>query len=428
MQNARLLKIDPFSPLALVLLFWVMEFLLPYGYLVSARPWEKTSSYASIISVSDINWAFGLAALYLFFLFIGYMHFGTMPRMQQRYRIERRYSFNAPRALILVFAALAIYVALYYLHPGRSASSRMELTSGAFGTLFFLWISVLFALLWIVGSEFLANFARTRSRTQLVLTSLLIFSLVIAFFPLGGRGRALVSILYLVVMWHYFVRPLNVITVCLVFLSGNVVVVLIAYLRTIDSTQTVNILELAFGLEYGRNFDRLLNFAVLLHVFEGDSISFHYGRAFLTDILSDLGFSLPFKDSRAIFMTEVLRMPSFLAGFPPSRPGEFYMAFGIPGVAAGGYLLGFVAHWLYRTFIIDRRAGTISVGIYFTLIFTGGFVQQTAYMFNKGVLTLVSAGLILTIAVLLFGYRIRRSSRKLTAQPSTPQTPGRKAA
>jgi len=406
--------IDAFSPILLVSVFFIIEFVIPYGYLVINKPWERSSSYVSIISIADLNWAFGVAVAFFLSWCTGYAHGSTLKSAPYflNYKIERTQAIKTSRIIVVVISAIVIYYSLYFIHPARSASSRMELTSGVFGSIFFLWISVLFALLWISCSELLQKFARSKSKFALLSALIIVSIVVLAFFPLGGRGRALVSVLYFFVIWHYLVSPLSVRTVWTVFFVGNLVVVLIAYIQLAPTHKDLDILDLAFGLQHGRNFDRLLNLAVTLRAFELDYTRFHYGSAFVADILGDLGIRFSHKDSRVMYMTEVLRMPSFLAGFPPSRPGEFYMAFGLPGVLGGGYLLGLVAQRVYRYLIIERRLGILSIGVYFTFVFTGGFVQQTGYVFNKAVLTTFSTLIIIPVAILFFGYRIKRVRKK----------------
>lgn len=178
-------------------------------------------------------------------------------------------------------------------------------------------------------------------------------------------------------------------------------------------------------MDYGRQFDGALNLAATLRSVSLGYVEYHHGAAWLSDILADLGVRTGQPDSRTLFMSEVLRTPRYQAGFPMTRPGELYLAFGWIGVVVGAAMLGGLTRVWYNWVMGARPFGPASPAVYFTLLLTAGLVTQKNYLFSSLVMAVVYVGLILLLALTVYGYALVLR-RPLPARP--PQQPRRASA
>jgi hypothetical protein len=170
---------------------------------------------------------------------------------------------------------------------------------------------------------------------------------------------------------------------------------------------------MSYGLAYGRQFDGVLNLGAVMHAVSIDYTQHHYGAAWIADVLNDIGIQTNQLSSRAAFMTEAQRMPRFAAGFPLTRPGEFFFAFGWPGIAVGAAILGALTRVWYAWMMVRRPFGLASAPVYFTFLMTAGLVTQKNYLFSSLVMAFVYSALIIVLAVTLYGYRLARTKSML---------------
>lgn len=399
---------DALAPPSLLIFFWITDLLLPYFYAVLRRPWERQTGVMGMIDVGDVHLALLAAVLYFVFWIGGYYAVRGAHGAPLVIRAPVR-NLSALHLTVNFGAALAIFVVLYAVNPNTAFVSRMELTTGLWGKALFLAIGVLFATFWLSSTGLLQTKGRTLPLWRVVLVLTLAFALIVVFAPMEGRARMLIALLYMIVVWHYFVQRLSTTMVWSVLAAGLLVALGLDYVRLRQEYSNIDVLEMSYGLAYGRQFDGVLNLATVIRAISFDYTQHHYGAAWVADVLNDVGVETGQLSSRAAFMTEAQRMPRFAAGFPLTRPGEFYFAFGWPGVAIGAALLGAVTRVWYNWVMTRRPFGPASAPVYFTFLMTAGLVTQKNYLFSSLVMAAAYSMLILVLALSLYGYRLARA-------------------
>jgi hypothetical protein len=399
---------DALAPPSLLVFFWITDLFIPYVYAVFQRPWELQAGVMAMIEPGDVHLAMVAAILYLVFWLGGYYLTRWTPRATLVVRAPVR-NLSALHLTANFAVALAIFVVLYAVNPNTGFASRMELTVGPWGRVLFLVIGVVFAAFWLSSTGLLQTRARIIPLWRVMLVLALALALIVAFAPMEGRARMLIALLYMIVIWHYFVQRLSTGAVWSVLAAGLIVALGLDYLRLRQEYSHIDVLEMSYGLAYGRQFDGMLNLAAALRAVSVDYTQHHYGAAWIADVLNDLGVQTSQLSSRAAFMTEAQRMPRFAAGFPLTRPGEFYFAFGWPGIAIGAAVLGAMTRVWYNWAMVRRPFGPASAPVYFTFLMTAGLVTQKNYLFSSLVMAGVYSALILILALTLYGYRLART-------------------
>jgi hypothetical protein len=418
----RRIRWDALAPPSLLLFFWVTDLLLPYLYAITNQPWARQRDMMATIRLEDVHLAFAAAVAYLACWLAGFALMRWAPRFSLQVRSPTR-PLPASRLLFNFGAALALFVVIYALHPNAHFASRMELTVGPWGKVLFLSIGVLFASFWLSAVGLLSGRRIPMSHVLLALGMAL--CVIAAFAPLEGRARMLMAVLYMIVVWHYYVRALSGATIWTLLALGLIAALAIDYARLSAQYVSIDALEMAYGLAYGRQFDGLLNLAAMLRGEMQGYVEHHHGAAWIADVLNDVGVRSQHPDSRTMFMSEVLRTPRFQAGFPITRPGEFFLAFGWPGVVLGAAILGALTRLWYNWVILARPFGAASAPVYFTLLMTAGLVTQKNYLFSSLVMALLHVGLVLALAFTVYGYqivarreRVLRPTRRWAVRPS----------
>jgi hypothetical protein len=399
---------DALAPPSLLIFFWITDLLIPYLYAVMQRPWERQTGVMGMIDVGDVHLALVAAVLYLVFWLAGYYATRGTPRASLVIRAPIR-NLSALHLTLNFGAALAIFIVLYVVNPNTAFVSRMELTLGMWGKALFLAIGVVFATFWLSSTGLLQTKGRTLPLWRVVLALTLAFALIVVFAPMEGRARMLIALLYMIVVWHYFVQRLSTAMVWGVLSAGLIVALGLDYVRLRQEHSSIDVLEMSYGLAYGRQFDGMLNLAAVLRAVSVDYTQHHYGAAWIADVLNDVGIQTNQLNSRAAFMTEAQRMPRFAAGFPLTRPGELFFAFGWPGIVIGAAVLGAVTRIWYNWVMARRPFGPASAPVYFTFLMTAGLVTQKNYLFSSLVMAAVYSALILVLALTLYGYRLTRT-------------------
>lgn len=398
---------DALAPPSLLIFFWTTDLFIPYVYAVLQRPWERQGGVMGIIDAGDVHLAMAAAVLYLVFWLGGYYATRWTPRASFVLRPPVR-NLSALHITANFSAALAIFVVLYAVNPNTEFVSRMELTVGPWGKALFLAIGLLFAAFWLSTTGLLQTKARTLPLWRVVLALSLALALIAVFAPMEGRARMLIALLYMIVVWHYFVQRLSTAVVWGVLAAGLILALGLDYLRLRQEYSNIDVLEMAYGLAYGRQFDGILNLAAMHRAVSVDYTQHHYGAAWVADVLNDIGIQTNQLSSRAAFMTEAQRMPRFAAGFPLTRPGEFYFAFGWLGIVVGAAILGAATRIWYNWMIARRPFGPASAPVYFTFLMTAGLVTQKNYLFSSLVMAFIYSALILVLALTLYGYRLAK--------------------
>jgi hypothetical protein len=362
------------------------------------------------------------AILFLAFWLLGYALMRWIPRLSFGVRSPKR-PLSTVRLLFNFACALGLFLAVFALHPNAQFISRMELTAGPWGKVLFLSIGVLFGAFWLSSVGLLAVRRRSIPVVHIALTLGMALCIIAAFAPLEGRARMLIAVLYMIVVWHYFVRPLSLVKAWSALALGLLIALTLDYLRLTSDYAHIDPLQMAFGLAYGRQFDGIMNLAAVMRGVEEGYAQHHHGRAWIADVLNDLGVRFGHPDSRTMFMSDVLRMPRYQAGFPLTRPGEFFLAFGWPGIALGGAALGALTRLWYNWVIGTRPFGTASVPIYFTLLMTASLVTQKNYLFSSLVMAVTYAVLIFALGWLAYGYQLVTMRRVAAARPRSVARP-----
>jgi hypothetical protein len=188
------------------------------------------------------------------------------------------------------------------------------------------------------------------------------------------------------------------------------------YVRLSSQYSHVDAMEMAYGLAYGRQFDGALNLAATLHGVSVGYVEHHHGAAWLADVLADVGIRTGQPDSRTLFMSEVLRTPRYQAGFPMTRPGELYLAFGWIGIVLGAAALGALTRIWYNWLMRARPFGPASPAVYFTFVMTAGLVTQKNYLFSSLVIAVAHVALIVLLALTAYGYTLVLKRRRHRAR------------
>lgn len=414
MSRARR-RIDPISPAMLFLYFAIQEFALPYAYATSTESWRRHPGPGAWVLPEYMHLA-GLAlAAFAICWYAGYM-LGPRFRGEPAPLLEEpRQAVAHPAAPLVVFgfaAALFLFVSL--THPASDYTLRAELAKGPWGKILFLTINLLFAAYWLSGLALMRR--NPHSLANLLLLGLLAVVMIWLMWPLGGRERALISVLYATVLWHYFVRPLNLASFYGILLAGMSVALAVGFMQDLAKYGEVQLLEKIFGVAYGREFDVVYNFAAALQAVQEGWAYVTSGRSLLADVAGDLGVGTPWLDTRETFMAEVMRLRVKLVGYPVGQPGEFFLAMGWVGLGLGGLLMGFLARGWYEFALVRGSFGSLSAPIYITLTLTSGLASPQKYFFQNLVQGCVGVASLLLLATLLCGYRLRTYPPRILAQ------------
>ena len=415
-RSGRVRRLDALAPWSLVTFFWISDLLAPYLYAEMAAPWRRAPDMMGTIDISDVRWAFVAACVYLVVFLAAYFATTWRPRRQFSFREPAR-PLSPLRHTFVFVAALAVFLVVFIAHPNANFVSRMELTTGVWGKVLFLVIGFLFAAFWLSVTGLLKAEGRGVPLLRVALACTCALAMIIVFAPMEGRARMLMAFLFMLVAWHYFVRPFGLAQAWSILAAGLLIAIALDYARLTQHYAELDVFEMAYGLAYGRQFDGILNLSVTMNAVSAGNVGHHFGAAWLADIGKDLGLNLG-TDSRSLFMGDVLRMPNYQAGFPLTRPGELFLAFGWPGIVVGAAILGVFSRVWYNWLVLTRPFGDASIAVYFTFLLTASVVTQKNYMFSSLVMASVYAALILILALALYGYRLSWTTTNASALPA----------
>lgn len=432
-------QVDLFSPLSQFIGFSALYFLAVYLYLIN----YFNSPYLDSPAINNLglglnDYSIGFLAFVTFFVFwlTGYLVGSKkVSRKKIRYSIEKGRGLSIVLFYIIYLALWILFLVLFYYHPYTRLGvvegvSRSTLTTGFYGKAFFLLISLLLAFYTVFTlhvmekfpwspRDFLdegkritrLNLAVAKKKMSFSLAYLILILntgiLVGSLLLLEGKARALSPIIILVISYHYKIRKVSLpffLVFCLALMLS------VFYLEASLYGGQANIDRLfdsMFGLTYGRMFDTLYNLSMLIHhSTHSPNFSFFYGETFVADILDDIGIDFG-TGARDYLMHQVYSYPEGITfGVPISKPGEFYLNFGILGLIFGGYVSGYVSRFLYFFLIEGSLLGQVSIPCY--IVLSQIFANPTGYLFQKLIVNLVSAGALILFGLLFLGlYKFR---------------------
>ena len=228
---------DVMNPLCLVLILGSVRFFIPgLMFLSGAEPPDEVGSFFQLLKLSDSEWLGGhaLALIGMLAVVLGWLL--TQPRLTRgrplKFHLSGGIKYAALAAMLVGFLALlAFFVMNASLGAILSGSFRATAIQAGTGKYFFL------AYLLIVGSVFLCCYLLTKGYKWFALIPVGVSML--AYWPLGGRGRAMASVLGgLILVWytnrerkgwsklrvrpvHFFIVPLLVLFIVLVSYVGS---------------------------------------------------------------------------------------------------------------------------------------------------------------------------------------------------------------
>lgn len=272
-----------------------------------------------------------------------------------------------------------------------------------------LWPQILIGVIWSYA-------AATRSKLDRLNVALIVVTgMVSLVIPIVSSARlpAFQFLLVLLIIYHYYVRPVSVrgASLCAV-----VLLFALAWLGEIRQTQNIfeQRNESVIDSQY-RGVTRLLAGSYLMDIGKTsvivdtfpDQISFLYGRSFILFAIAPIPRTIwPEKPSARIsgYVGETVYDRPDLAGIPPGLLAESYMNFGFVGVLLCFVLLGAIMSVAYRKLVFSQRSPLSRLKyIYFVAIFM--FILLTVDFTAAIVHLIVTAVAILFYSKLLFSHR-----------------------
>jgi oligosaccharide repeat unit polymerase len=410
----RRATIDPFSPLTIFAAMSILEFVGVYLYVTLSTARGADVTLPLSVDVGTMSWALGIFAVYAAAWLFGYQ--GGRHRGKRSWTVVAR----APRASwggvfwlnVIAFGGL---IALYSSHPGRSQLARSALTEGVYGQVFFVGLTVT-----LVMSQYLVARACEPGPYQMrrILASIGYAALYAAFlWGLEGRGRAVLPILSAVIILHFRYRRWSIARAAWIIAPVLVVLVAVPFWSR-QQAEPQSPLEAAFSIEQYRNFDNLYNLAVVVDGASRSEFDTTFGSTLVCDLGADLGIvNTDCRTTRELLMHDLYGFELTTVGYPVSKPGEFYSAFGLLGVVLGGLVLGRVSRWAYIRLALEQRLGALSVPLYIAIVWKAGWANPANYFAQEQVLLTVTIIVIGGVALSIDGMRRVSILRERTRVP-----------
>jgi hypothetical protein len=392
---------DPFSPFVLFTFSSCMEFVLTYVYALNDGVYATARTKTAGLEMYYLHYAF--CAFLLFYTAWVASFSLSFNRSLKRSSVVVRQKISTGVMLICLSAIIALFLLLLLTHP-QFGESRMLLVKGAYGYLFALAQVTLLSIYAVTAVVLLTQYQlKTHSRVQRVrLLLTLIFCLTLVFVTLGllqGRGRAFSVIILTLMIWHYTQNRLPLMLYLSILMIGVVAAIWISMSNLNNVGYRPAFVDVAFGVQYKRNFDGLYNAATMIWHMLSRGEGIDYGASIIKEIIADLQPSDDGQSgTRSFFMEEVLQIHDIRAGVALSKVGEFYRAGGLIGVVVGGGLLGCLAKLLYVQFARRQILGAISIPLYSFLMAGLGVATIRGYFGGKIILAIALACVFLFIA------------------------------
>lgn len=363
---------DPFNPLCLVLAVGCVRFFLP-GILVLSGAKEERGGLFQLMKLTDHDWQWGhaLALVGMLAIVLGWLlvHSGWVRAKALRFDLDAGVKYSSAVAIVVGFAALlAFFVMNASLGAILSGEFRNTTVQEGTGKYFFM------AYLLIAGSAILCCYLLNKGFTWLALVPAG-FSML-AFWPLGGRGRAVMSVAAgLILLWYRLreqqgwrtlsVKPHYLLTAPLFLLCMILVLYLGDHYRgNADARAVSEGISLAGMWQYLKSaiytdIGQLHSLAGAIAIGPGVLD----GHSFIGSLSWPVSKIIPLPSrSAGVYLVETL--VGFIDGrkwaLNSSLIGDAYLNFGLSGVVVIMVLYGALLKHLYLKF----RQGGIHVVIY----------------------------------------------------------------
>ena len=363
---------DPFNPLCLVLAVGFLRFFLPGILILSGANDEQIGLFQLMkLTDDDWQWAHALALVGMLAVVLGWLlvHAKSVAVKALRFELNGGVKYASIIAMAAGFTGLAAFFVMN-ASPGAILSGEFRSTTIQEGTgkYFFM------AYLLISGSATLCCYLVNRGFTWLALIPSGISML--SFWPLGGRGRAVMSVAAgLILLWYRFrqrqgwqkltVRPAYLFAALFLLICTVSVFYLGDYYRgNTEARAASDGISLSGMWDYSKSaiytdIGQLHSLAGAIAI--GPAVL--GGDSFIGSLSWPLSkfIALPSRSS-GVYLVETL------VGFVDDRKwalnssliGDAYLNFGLPGIVAVMVLYGALLKQLYLTFL----RGGIHIVIY----------------------------------------------------------------
>jgi oligosaccharide repeat unit polymerase len=391
-------ELDIFSPTFFYMLYFLLNCIFLNMYILSYK--YNVKDFLDY-PIYETIYYYNLANFYI--LLYTAIYFFTYLTALKNTKVTYMKASGKKLPLSLSITSFFIFLMIIYLMVGNtSVEMRSQYTEGIQGKILF----IIIGFAGILFSYIIARLFSKRAKLNILnylLLGFLVLSFIYIFYQMGGRGRAISSIVMVAVAYHYLYKTISFIQIFfIVSIMALFIVILPKY--EFDIMDALRLFpEALYNKSFGRNFDAVENFVVLLREFDNKDLHFMYGATLVNDILSDIGNIGRFaNDTRDFYMKDILGFKEVLAGRPVTKPGEFYINFGPIGIVFVAISLGYLNAKIYSTLILNRAYGISSIPLYIVFLQAGWF-QYYGYVFQNLIFLFVKIVTVIIIAVIFFG-------------------------
>lgn len=413
---ARSVGVDPFAPIVTFIFFYLFEFAFPYVYVLMGgefvsergRTGGLTNHYIDKAMLTSVVFALGWLAAYML----------VWRRTTKEKRVDAVPRLSVGVVSVIYCVIVVGYFTVVYSSPALG-EGKAEMVQGGFGMLLVLamclLLSMLAVLVIVIGED------RSYGQKQVGLTTIIALLVVfvgIAFLGLlllQMRSRALSALVLALMVWHYTKNRIMLKEYLVFLLCATLGAIAISYFEIASNagSDTPFLADVAFGLDYRRNFDGLYNAALLMLHLDSRREPYDYGWGIVADFLADFRLApSDYSSSRLFFMEEVIGLSTYKAGIALSKVGEVYRAGGMLGALVGGALLGALSKCLYRSLIGRRPLGTLSIPIYYFALLSGCATPR-GYIGGKWLFSLMLCLIFVCLAFVFFKVQVERRRPKI---------------
>lgn len=298
---------------------------------------------------------------------------------------DRSFEYLNPRFGVMFLVAIGV-LAFYLLiqstgegvfvfllqswRRGYLSDTALSGSSSAFASLLIpgMLLLPLAAILWltIIGNN--------QRRPGIAFWMYTLFVLV-ALFLVMPRATVLGSILSLLFVYHYCVRPISWLQVTIFSLGGLIYAYAMGLWRNL-SHSAAGIEDFGVLLRGNISVEGLSDFVtsgaladirifVLVAYHYGQDVPLHFGATLLRIVTQFIPRALwPAKPLDLGVELGRLSNPYSISGTPAGYLPEMYMNFHIVGVIVGAFVLGYLLHRLYQLFMLSREHRVLMIVIY----------------------------------------------------------------
>lgn len=374
---------DIFAPPVIFLSFAAMEFILRGAFLLFA---QESFEFPQLITECEFQRSLALSFLYIAIayvvLLLGYYNPFAQGRPIRLHKPSREY---LQLIVVATIGLLGVAYILYFRFVAEvgglsglilTLHHRIELLAGRHYELTLIrWVYIAPLLLFAIVTT-----NKTYQHWRWIFAALTVFgSLLMATF--GGRGRALMPLLMLVVLWHYLVHSIRLRTLLVLaiafIISSNAILAMRLASRQAKSIEEIwlqmpkYIVTTHFGslVRYLVSEFTALDGIIVLEARMPDELSWQFRlplNAIAVVIPRKLWRDKPTGNPGTIFSQYWL--PYNPSAKSVGHVGAAYMIFHLPAVVLLFFLNGILIRRLYITFIANKHHPLLVVGYVFVLI------------------------------------------------------------